>query len=104
MLHEEPTLTYILPSVPNTTVRVEWPPLGRLGTTTTLPAAPGLNRTTSSTSATYIVSPRNAIPNGRLSPVATVTAESATPAWFASGSLTTTPDVGCEAYTTPPGP
>jgi hypothetical protein len=41
MLHEEPTDTYIDPSGPKTTVRVEWPPRGRSGTTTSrAPTAP----------------------------------------------------------------
>src|SRR6266850_3117389 len=53
MLHEDPTLTYILPSAPNTIVRVECPrPPGILGTTTTLLADPGSNRTTALFSAT----------------------------------------------------
>src|SRR5260221_10297742 len=42
MLHDEPTDTYSLPSGPNTTVRVEWPPAGRLGTITTGVVEPGL--------------------------------------------------------------
>src|SRR6266567_4286273 len=54
--------------------------------------------------ATYILPPRNAMPNGPFRPVATVTGLSATPSWFASVSLTITPDPGCEAYTALPGP
>ena len=105
MLQEEPTLTYILPSLPNTIVRVECPrPPGMVGTTTTLFVAPGSNRTTSVFSATYIVSPRNAIPKGPFSPETTVTAVSATPSWFASARRRISPAEGREAYTTPPGP
>src|SRR6266576_1639421 len=46
MLHDEPTETYILPSGPNTTVRGEWPPVGRFGTTTVGVVEPGLKRST----------------------------------------------------------
>src|SRR5258705_8569623 len=75
-----------------------------LGTSTILVEVPGLKCTISLFSATYIVSPRNAIPNGRFKPLATTTTESATPSWFASGRRTTIPAPVRDAYTTPPGP
>src|SRR2546421_6377088 len=103
-LHEDPTLTYILPSGPNTIVRVAWPPLGSLDTIVTGCAAPGSKRFTAVISATYIVSPRNAMPNGPRSPRARMIAESAWPSLFASGSLTIVPPSWSAAYSTLPGP
>src|SRR6266542_4221997 len=103
-LHDEPAATYILPSGPNRMVRVEWPPPPGIRAIVSPSAAPGRNRFTVPTSATYIVSLRNAMPNDPLRPVATVTGLSATPSWFASVSLTITPDPGCDAYTALPGP
>ena len=85
MLHEEPTATYSLLSGPTTTVRVECPgPLGSVASFSGV-AAPGLKRSSASVSPTYIVSPRNARPNGWCRPSATVITVSATPSWFASG-------------------
>src|SRR6266566_4929433 len=101
---EDPTARYSLPSGPNRIVRVECPPLGTLGTIVTGAAPPGSKRFTSRSSATYIVSPRNAMPNGPLRPLATITELSATPSWLESGSLTITPEPGCDAYTVFPGP
>src|SRR5439155_1384958 len=72
MLHEEPTATYSLLSGPTTTVRVECPcPLGSVASFRGV-AAPGLKRSSASVSPTYIVSPRNARPNGWCRPSATV--------------------------------
>src|ERR671924_283156 len=103
-LHDEPTATYRRLSGPNTTVRVEWPPLGRPDTRVTGALAPGSRRFTVVTSAKYIVSPRNATPKGPSSPVSTGCAgPSATPSPFASTSRTIWPAPGSDAYTAPLG-
>src|SRR6059036_3070577 len=103
-LQEEPTARYSFPSGPKRMVRVEWPPLGISGTTVAGSLRPGSNRFTSCTSATYIVSPRKARPNGPRNPLTMVTVLSTTPSWFASINLTTSPARGCVAYTVFPGP
>ena len=104
-LHDEPTATYMRLSGPNTTVRVEWPPLGSPDTSVTGVLTPGSSRFTVVTSAKYIVSPRNAMPNGPSSPVSTGWGgPSAAPSPSASTSRTIWPAPGSEAYTAPLGP
>src|SRR6184192_3349249 len=104
-LQDEPTATYMRLSGPMTTVRVPWPPLGRPDTKESGVAAPGSSRFTVVSSAKYMVSPRNVMPKGALSPLSTTCAgASATPSRFASTSRTIWPPLGNEAYTAPPGP
>src|SRR5574341_354176 len=83
---------------PKSNVRVECPvPPGSRGTTVTGVPPLGLKRTTSRSSATYSVSPRNANPNGPCSPLTIVVTVSATPSLLRSASFTTSPELGCEA-------
>src|SRR5213593_5121936 len=104
-LQDEPTATYSRLSGPNAMVRVLCPPLGRPDTSVTRAAAPGSSRFTVVCSAKYIVSRRNARPNGPLRPLSTVWAgASATPSPFASTSRTIVPAPVSAANTAPPGP
>src|ERR1043166_73191 len=71
-LHDDPAATYRKLSGPITSVRVPWPPLGRLETRVTGDVAPGSSRRTAVSSAKDMVSARNALAKGALRPLSTV--------------------------------
>lgn len=92
-----PTDTYIRPSGPNSTVRVEWPPPPGRSTSFvgaalafTSPALYG-KRTTPSVFATYRNPPRMASPCGWFSPLANTCFPSAFPSRLRSGRTYTIP-------------
>ena len=108
-LQDEPTDTYSIPSGPNPSVRVEWPPPDGRSARASRPSkrpspSVSVRRETWFVSPTYSAPSRKTIPCGAFRPSATTSAPSAWPSPFRSGTRTISPRRISVAYSSPSGP